>query len=277
MIGIHFSGTGNSKYALEVFLREVDNNSVLFSIEDKKLIDNINNHDEIVFSYPVQYSAVPKYLSDFIHNNSEMWRGKIMNKEIARIGSIIVTVTVILFAAFMFVSQFGSFFVCMFLALGYLMMIAGYHNECSDDRKVAANVGLIFGCIYAVLILLVYFAQTTAVRTDSLNEQAIMILDYSRGGLLFSYDLLGYGMMALSTFFMGLTIKPKNKKDRWLKYLMMIHGIFFVGCFVMPMTGIFSASMSDGSDSIGGIIALEFWCAYFLPIGILSVCHFKKD
>ena len=120
-----------------------------------------------------------------------------MNKKIARIGSIIVTVTVILFAVFMFVSQFGSFFVCMFLALGYLMMIAGYHNECSDDRKVAANVGLIFGCIYAVLILLVYFAQTTAVRTDSLNEQAIMILDYSRGGLLFSYDLLGYGMIAL--------------------------------------------------------------------------------
>ncbi len=42
-------------------------------------------------------------------------------------------------------------------------------------------------------------------------------------GLLFSYDLLGYGMMALSTFFIGLTIKPKNKKDKWLKYLMMIH------------------------------------------------------
>ena len=76
MIGIYFSGTGNSKYALEVFLREYNNNSVLFSIEDKSLIDHINNHDEIVFSYPVQYSEVPKYLRDFIHNNSEMWKGK---------------------------------------------------------------------------------------------------------------------------------------------------------------------------------------------------------
>lgn len=200
-----------------------------------------------------------------------------MNKAIAKIGSIIVSVTVFLFAVFMFISQFGSFFVCMFLALGYLMMIAGYHNESSDDRKVAANVGLMFGCIYAVLILLVYFAQTTAVRTDSLNEQAIKILDYSRGGLLFSYDLLGYGMMALSTFFIGLTIQPKNKKDKWIKYLMMIHGIFFFGCLIMPMTGVFSASMSEGSDSIGGIIALEFWCAYFLPIGVLSIFHFKND
>lgn len=200
-----------------------------------------------------------------------------MNKTIAKIGSIIVSVTVILFAIFMFISQFGSFLVCIFLALGYLMMIAGYHNESNDDRKVASIVGLIFGCIYAVLILLVYFAQTTTVRTDSLNEQAIKILDYSRGGLLFSYDLLGYGMMALSTFFIGLSIQSKNKKDKWIKYLMMIHGLFFFGCLIMPMTGVFSASMSEGSDSIGGIIALEFWCAYFLPIGILSIFHFKKD
>jgi len=76
MIGIYFSGTGNSKYALEVFIREYDNNSVLFSIEDKNLIEHINSHEEIVFSYPVQYSAVPKILSDFIHNNFSVWQGK---------------------------------------------------------------------------------------------------------------------------------------------------------------------------------------------------------
>lgn len=197
-----------------------------------------------------------------------------MNKAIAKAGAGIVALTVILFAVFMVTSKFGSYLVCLFLALGYLMMIAGYHNESTEDRKVAANVGLVFGYIYAVLILLVYFAQTTAVRTDALNEQAIRILDYSRGGLLFSYDLLGYGMMALSTFFIGLTINPKNKKDKWLKYLMLIHGVFFLGCLIMPMTGVFSASMSEGTDSIGGIIALEFWCAYFLPIGILSIFHF---
>ncbi len=76
MIGIYFSGTGNSRYALEVFLKEYDNNSVLFSIEDEGLIENVRNHDEIVFSYPVQYSAVPKYLSDFIRSNSEQWKDK---------------------------------------------------------------------------------------------------------------------------------------------------------------------------------------------------------
>lgn len=76
MIGIYFSGTGNSKYALENFLREYNNHSVMFSVEDENLIGQIGYHDEIIFSYPVQYSAVPKYLSDFVHSNAEIWKGK---------------------------------------------------------------------------------------------------------------------------------------------------------------------------------------------------------
>ena len=186
-------------------------------------------------------------------------------------------ITVVLFAILMLVSDLASYVVCIFLALGYLLMLAGFHNESCEERKVAANAGLLFGCIYAVLILLVYFAQTTAVQNDPLNEQASMLLDFSKGGLFFSYDLLGYGMMALSTFFTGLTIQPENNKDKCLKYLMMIHGVFFFGCLFLPMTGMFRTAMADGSGRLGGTIALECWCAYFLPIGVLSALHFKKN
>ncbi|MCM1284344.1 MAG: hypothetical protein NC242_12045 [Roseburia sp.] len=94
--------------------------------------------------------------------------------------------------------------------------------------------------------------------------------------LFFSYDLPGYGMMALSTFFLGLAIDAKTKADKWLKYLMMIHGIFFLSCFIMPMTGVFR-SMSNGETNIGDAMALEFWCAWFTPIGILSILHFRKQ
>lgn len=138
-----------------------------------------------------------------------------------------------------------------------------------------ANIGVVIAAIYAVLILLVYFAQTTSVRLENLNEQAIRILDFERGGLLFNYDLLGYGMMALSTFFIGLSISPNSKVDKWLKYLMIIHGVFFISCFIMPMTGMF-ASMANGEAGNGGTIALLGWCAYFLPIGVLAYKHFQK-
>lgn len=200
-----------------------------------------------------------------------------MNRLISKIGAAIVTVSVFLFAVCLITDfSFGSYFVCMFLPIGYIMMSAGFHHESGEEHKVAANVGMIFSAVYAVLIFLVYFAQTTNVRLDDMNEQAMKILDFKRGGLIFSYDLLGYGMMALSTFFIGLTIKAKCKADKWLKYLMMIHGVFFISCFIMPMTGVFS-EMSDGGTSIGGVVALVFWCIYFLPIGILAFLHFKKN
>lgn len=200
-----------------------------------------------------------------------------MNRLTAKIGAVIVTLTVLLFAVFLIVDYpFGSYIVCMLLPIGYIMTAAGFQHECAQDRKVAANIGLIFSAVYAVLILIVYFAQTTSVRLEDLNEQAVKILDYRRGGLLFNYDLLGYGMMALSTFFIGLSVKADSKADKWLKYLMMIHGVFFISCFIMPMTGMFS-SMANSDGGHGGTIALLIWCAYFFPIGILSYRHFAKE
>ncbi len=199
-----------------------------------------------------------------------------MNRIIPRIGAMIVTVSVFLFAVCLIANfPFGSYFVCMFLPIGYIMMAAGLHDESCENRRVAANTGMAFAVVYAVLIFLVYFAQTTSVRQGGLSEQAQGLLDFQRGGLMFNYDLLGYGMMALSTFFMGLSVQADGKADKWMKALLMIHGGFFFGCFIMPMTGVF-ASMSDGKTNIAGTAALVAWCAYFLPIGMLAYRHFEK-
>ncbi|WP_312636297.1 hypothetical protein [Oscillibacter sp.] len=195
-----------------------------------------------------------------------------MNQKIGMAGSLISSISVALFAVFMLIAfNFGSFFVCIFLALGFVLMISTFAHESEPDRKAAANVALIFAAVYCVMILLVYFAQTTSVRLDSLNEQAIQLIDYSKSGLYFNYDLLGYGLMALSTFFIGLTIRANTKADKWLKWLLILHGAFFIPCLIVPMLGIFS---SDGYWT--GVIVLEFWCAYFIPLCILSYVHFKK-
>ena len=197
-----------------------------------------------------------------------------MNQQLSKIGAAIVSITVFLFAVFiLFDFSYGSYFVCMFLPIGYIMMAAGFQHESSEKTKVAANIGLILAAVYAVLILLVYYAQTTTVQLEELNDQAGRILDYKNGGLMFNYDLLGYGMMALSTFFIGLSIRAESKPDLWLKRLMIIHGIFFLSCFILPITGMFT-SMADGDSGSGGGIALLFWCIYFLPIGVLAYRHF---
>lgn len=76
MLGIYFSGTGNSKFAAEYFCKNYDKDSKALSIEDQDAISEIKRSDLLVFSYPVQYSTVPKILRDFITNNSELWMNK---------------------------------------------------------------------------------------------------------------------------------------------------------------------------------------------------------
>lgn len=199
-----------------------------------------------------------------------------MKNKIGEIGSIINIISVLAFAICMLISyDFGSYFVCAFLALSFIMMIVSFESECNEDNRVAGKIASILASIYATLVLIVYFTQCTTVMNETLSNEATRILDYKYMGLLFNIDLLGYGMMALSTFFIGLTINVKNKIDKALKILLLVHGVFFIGCLIMPMTGIFANS--DGATSIGGVIALELWCLYFIPIGILSYLHFKNN
>ena len=198
-----------------------------------------------------------------------------MNRKIGMFRSIISICAVIGFALCMLIgTNFGSYLVCMFIAFSFVPMICSFAMYSHTEKKVAGYTAMIFSGAYAVFILMVYFGQVTAVRIDNLNEQAAQILNYQEFGLYFSYDLLGYGLMALSTFFAGFTIDPKTKADKWLKWLLLIHGIFFISCFVMPMLGLFNKNM-NGTTWIGTAV-LMFWCVYFIPVGFLSFLHFKN-
>lgn len=199
-----------------------------------------------------------------------------MNRKIGMIGSLVNAFTVLMFAVFLLAGwSFGYFFVCIFLAFSFVCMVSALDAEGTDETKVAGRTALVFAGMYATLILIVYFTQCTTVLNEKLGEEASRILNYSYMGFMFNLDLLGYGLMALSTFFIGLTVKVKNKRDKALKILLLVHGLFFPGCLIMPMTGVFTES--HGSGSSGGVIALEIWCLYFLPIGITSFLHFKEQ
>lgn len=73
-----FCGTGNTKFCVDKFLKEYDHSENVFSIEDNRTLKEIENHNEIVIGYPVQYSNIPKILRDYIVDNQHIWRGKNM-------------------------------------------------------------------------------------------------------------------------------------------------------------------------------------------------------
>ncbi|MBR4224696.1 MAG: hypothetical protein IKR73_07790, partial [Oscillospiraceae bacterium] len=119
-----------------------------------------------------------------------------MNGTISKIGSVIVTVTVFLFALFLIVgTTYMQCFVCFFLPIGFILMTSGLHSECVPDRKVAGDAGMIFSAVYCTFIMIVYFTQITTISTDNITEGAAQLIDFRRHGLIFNFDILGYGMM----------------------------------------------------------------------------------
>ena len=196
-----------------------------------------------------------------------------MNKKIGMYSSGVNFIAVICFAVSMlFGFDFGSYFFSMFIAFSFVAMICGYAHFAERDVKLAGFVSVAFSIIYATIILFVYFAQLTTVRLNDLTHQAAALLDFQQCGLLFNYDLLGYGVMSLAALFTGLTIKSQTKADKWLKYLLMVHGVFFISCLIVPMLGVFKADQPTWI----GIAVLEFWCLYFCPVSILSFLHFSN-
>lgn len=197
-----------------------------------------------------------------------------MSARVGAAAALVNAVSVTAFALSMLCGfDFGSYLASMFIAFSFVPLVCAYCTAAAKAKKGAALTAAVFAGIYAALILLVYMTQLTAVRAGDLSYEASSLLDFRAFGLFFGYDLLGYGVMALSTFFAGLALTPQTRADKWLRGLLLGHGAFFLPCLIMPMTGVFAAAA--GAELIGTLL-LTCWCAYFMPVGVLSFVRFYR-
>ena len=76
ILGLYFSGTGNTKHCVEVFVSHYGNNGEAVPIEAPNAADKITSHDVIVLGYPVYFSNAPKIMQDFIATNGSSFAHK---------------------------------------------------------------------------------------------------------------------------------------------------------------------------------------------------------
>lgn len=198
-----------------------------------------------------------------------------------KIGDAITGLAVLSFAVSMIFGLrsstiFASCLSSILISVGFIpFMVSLFSKSNNADKKAVGLTGIAFSVVYATIIFLVYYAECTTVRLNpSLSGEMLSIISYGCiGSLFFNYDLLGYGFMGLSTFFIAFTIEAKSKGDRVLRGLLWGHGAFFLSCLLVSMFPIFTA----GTSNIPGTILLEVWCAYFMPICILGYRCFRKE
>lgn len=76
MVGVYFSGTGNTKYCVNELCRKIDDNIKTYALENEDIVNIIKENDEILFGYPTQFSNIPYMVKEFIKNNKSIWKGK---------------------------------------------------------------------------------------------------------------------------------------------------------------------------------------------------------
>ena len=76
MLGIYFSGTGNTRHCVETFVHAIDKEGICIPLESEECKKYIKSEDTIVFGYPTQYSNCPIFVRDFIKNNGQSFLEK---------------------------------------------------------------------------------------------------------------------------------------------------------------------------------------------------------
>lgn len=79
MVGIYFSGTGNTRYCVRRFLEKCNQNACDYAIESEKAMEAVKAMDDsdiLVFGYSVQYSNLPKMVKDYVIEHAALWENK---------------------------------------------------------------------------------------------------------------------------------------------------------------------------------------------------------
>lgn len=203
------------------------------------------------------------------------------NHRLGLLGAFTACAATALFAVFMllpggtlpFMLSCGA---SVFIAFGYICLAVGLAAYAEPEKKACALAAVAFGAVYAVFVTLVYYTQLTTVWQQSASPEMLKEITYRPGSWLFNLDLFGYGMLSLSTVFAGLALSVQKRGEAWLHRLLLIHGLFAVSCFLFPVLGLFSGGAGGSSEDLYGVLALESWCLYFLPVTLLAADFFQK-
>lgn len=75
MTAVYFSGTGNSRFCAQTFVRDFTDAKIV-SVEEAAVREAINADDEFVFAFPIYYSSLPKLVHDFLTEHGARFNGK---------------------------------------------------------------------------------------------------------------------------------------------------------------------------------------------------------
>jgi hypothetical protein len=193
-----------------------------------------------------------------------------MNKKVGMCTSAITFLGALCFSIFIILSSLldhtfiiGCHLSCILLALGFMTMICSYVTYAKDENKSIGLISFAFSIIYVIIIVILSVIGIIPEQYSNLSSETKSIL--------LILETLGYTFMAISSFFIGIKLATKNKRELILKLLFCFKILFFIIWFILLKTLIFFENL----DLSITIMIFEIWCVYIISIGIFSYLYFK--
>jgi hypothetical protein len=195
---------------------------------------------------------------------------KYMNKKVGMYASIITflgalcfSINIPLFLLFYNNTfRIGNHLSCIFIALGFIAMICSYVAFIKDENKSVGLISLAFSIIYVIVIVILSIINI-GIIPDRYSNLSNEIKD-----ILYNLEILGYTFMAMSSFFIGIKLETKNKKELFLKLLLCFQIVFSIIWFISLVNFVYHENML--------LLMFEIWCLYTVLICIFSFLYFKN-
>lgn len=179
-------------------------------------------------------------------------------------------------------SPYISYAACIILSIAFLLTcLANAHivknsGKAAAWKQVFADAASLLAVVYCTCESIVYYVQLTFVRLGNLSPEILSVVQYTPPSAFFAINILGYSFLALSTLFMGFSLKGD---DGPLSSMLIFHGIWGLSGLIAPALPFFyddDSKSEEDSDYWMSMMALEVWCLIFGSNCILLVRHFRR-
>jgi hypothetical protein len=139
------------------------------------------------------------------------------------------------------------------------------HYNSREEMKLFSMLGVLFACLYGVLISFNYYLQLTLIEK---NSSGLELFDMSNpDSMMWVIEVLGYFFMGLSTLF-TVPVFGSTLLERGIKILFILNGLLGIGGLIGYATGL---SMNIF------MIGLMSWNIIMPIAAILMIFYFKKN
>jgi hypothetical protein len=176
-------------------------------------------------------------------------------------------------------AQYPRDYLWMYLVLVmlvvYTIFMVALHANAAPEKRIFAQVGLSFGLMAALTLLVTYFTQAAVVPISLLSgetEGIALFTQYNAHGIFIALEEIGYLLMSLSFLFMAFALSSRSGVETAARWV-------FLAAFALTVVSLVAASIIYGLDRSYrfeiAVISID-WLALIVN-GVLLAVVFRRQ